>query len=78
MNVNQAKAYAKARNMEITADHTLNGKTYFIVIDTTNDEAVIVNRASRVWWRPEGATCNHLRGVAIEVAITALLSRRNK
>lgn len=78
MNIKQAKAFAKLRDIEITADHTLNGKTYFVVCDTTNNEAVIVDRASRVWWRPEGAKCNHLRGVAIEVAITMLLSRRNK
>lgn len=78
MNTAQAKSLAKSKQMEVTADHTLNGKTYFVVIDTTNDEAVIVNRASRIWWRPEGAIANHLRGVAIEVAVCSLLTRRNK
>lgn len=79
MNIKQAKARAEELNIKITPDKRINGKIYFCVIDATNFEAVIVDRAgagSR--WRPEGAICNHPRGVAIEVAITALLSRRNK
>lgn len=78
MNAEQAKKYAKANSIEVTGDHVLSGKKYFCVCDTTNDEAVIVNRAGSVWWRPEGAIANHPRGVAIEVAVVALLSRRNK
>lgn len=78
MNIKHALATARSKQIEVTADHTLNGKTYFAVIDKTNDEAVIVDRVSRVFWRPEGMKGSYLRGVAINNAICSLLSRRNK
>lgn len=78
MNAKQARQLANASGIEVTGDHELNGKKYFCVCDTTNDEAVIVDRVGRASWRPEGATANHTRTAAILVAFNALLSRRNK
>lgn len=78
MNAKQAKTLAKASGIEVTGDHELNGKKYFCVCDTTNDEAVIVDRVGRIWWRPEGESGNYIRSHAIEVARNKLLSRRNK